>query len=263
VDQGVTSSNPAHRPSVMIVDDDAEKRALKKKENTVRTRVILIAATCAAVVSFVAGSAHAQPQTPAGGQFVLVGVVLLEGGGKLAWVQEPNFTNNKVVTVRLGDSVGPYRVTKILTHQVELAGPGGTISVPLAGLPGAVSVASTAGTMPGTLQRPAGEVPQHAGLQNPNEIVVPRGDPRRNFPASELLVGAGAVVGPVAGQAVQPQATQVQTASPVRSVPVPAAMQVPAPELPPHSGLKNPNEIVIPRGDPRRNFPTSTMLIGG
>jgi hypothetical protein len=229
------------------------------KENAVRRRLILIAATWATVIGLVAGSAHAQSPTPPSGQFVLIGVVMLEGERGLAFVQEPNFTNNKVVTVRLGDSVGPYRVTKILTHQVELAGPGGTISVPLAGLPGAVGVASSAGTM----ERPVGELPPHNGLKNPNEIVIPRGDPRRNFPASSILVGAGAVVAPVGSQASQSQATQLQTASPVRSVPVPAAMQVPPPELPPHPGLNNPNEIVIPRGDPRRNFPASQMLIGG
>jgi hypothetical protein len=235
-----------------------DRQLHNKKENAVRRRLILIAATWAAVVGLVAGSAHAQAPTPPGGQFVLIGVVLLEGGGGLAWVQEPNFTNNKVVTVRLGDSVGPYRVTKILTHQVELTGPGGTVSVPLAGLPGAVSVASSAGTM----QQPAGELPPHPALNNPNAIVIPRGDPRRNFPASEILVGAGAVVGGVASQAWQPQASQPRAAS-AQDVPVPAAMQAPAPELPPHPALNNPNAIVIPRGDPRRNFPTSMLLIGG
>jgi hypothetical protein len=155
----------------------------------VRRRLILIAATWAAVVGLVAGSAQAQSPTPPGGQFVLVGVVVLEGGRGLAWVQEPNFTNNKVVTVRLGDSVGPYRVTKILTHQVELTGPGGPVSVPLAGSPGAVSVASSAGTV----QRPMGalppELPPHPALNNPNAIVIPRGDPRRNFPTSKMLIG--------------------------------------------------------------------------
>ena len=102
-----------------------------------RRRLILIAATWAAVVGLVVGGAHAQSPTPSGGQFVLVGVVLLEGGRGLAWVQEPAFTGNKVVTVRLGDSVGPYRVTKILTHLVELTGPAGSVSIPLAGVPGA------------------------------------------------------------------------------------------------------------------------------
>jgi len=230
----------------------------------VRRQLILIAVTWAAVVGLVAGSAHAQSPTPPGGQFVLVGVVVLEGGSGLAFVQEPNFTNNKVVTVRLGDSVGPYRVTKILTHQVELTGPDGTVSLPLAGLPGEVSVASSAGpSSAGAVQTPPPEMAPHRGLKNPNEIVIPQGDPRRNFPASMVLVGAGAVVGGVASQAQQPQATQLQTASPVRDVSVPASMQTPPPELVPHSALKNPDAIVIPRGDPRRNFPASKMLIGG
>ena len=229
-----------------------------------KRRLVLIAATWAAVVGLVAGSAQAQSPTPPGGQFLLVGVVMLEGGRGLAWMQEPNFTSNKVVTVRLGDSVGPYRVTKILTHQVELEGPGGTISVPLAGSPGTVSVASSTGTSSaGTMQRPASEMPPHAGLSNPNEIVIPRGDPRRNFPEPEVMMGAGAVVGGAASQARQQQAVELTTASPVQSVPVPAAMQTPPPELPPHRALSNPNAIVIPRGDPRRNFPASMMLIGG
>ena len=188
-----------------------------------RTRLILIAATWAAVIGVVSGSADAQSASPPGGQFVLVGVVILAEGRGLAWVQEPNFTNNKVVTVRLGDSVGPYRVTKILTHQVELTGPGGTIAVPLAGLPGAVGVASTAGTVAvppvgllgpldvasragtvavprvefrgpldvassaGTVKHPADETLPHPALNDPNAIVVPRGDPRREFPVSKLL----------------------------------------------------------------------------
>jgi hypothetical protein len=104
-------------------------------------------------------------------------------------------------------------------------------------------------------------MPPHPALKNPNAIVIPRGDPRRNFPASELLGGAGAVVG-VASQARQPQASQPRAAS-AQDVPVPAAMQTPPPELPPHPALNNPNAIVIPRGDPRRNFPASKMLIGG
>ena len=213
-----------------------------------RRRLILIAATWAAVVGLVAGSAHAQAPTAPGGQFVLVGVVLLEGGSGLAWVQEPNFTNNKVVTVRLGDSVGPYRVTKILTHQVELTGPGGTVSVPLAGLPGAVSVASIAGTA----QRPAGEMPPPPALSNPNLIVLSRSDPRRDFPASRLMEGSGAVV--YGREASQPPAAQPRAAS-AQDVPVPAAMQAPTPGVRPQS-------IIIPRGDPRLLFPTSRMLIG-
>jgi hypothetical protein len=94
-------------------------------------------------------------------------------------------------------------------------------------------------------------------------IVIARGDPRRDFPASAILVGAGAVVGVVASQAWEPQEASHPRAASAQAVPVPAAMWTPAPELPPHAGLKNPDMIVIPRGDPRRNFPTAVMLIGG
>jgi len=218
------------------------------KENAVRRRLILIAATWAAVVGLVAGSAHAQSPTPPGGQFVLVGVVLLEGERGLAWVQEPNFTNNKVVTVRLGDSVGPYRVTKILTHQVELTGPGGTISVPLAGLPGAVSVASSAGTV----RRPAGEMPPAPALSNPKVIVIPRGDPRRDFPVSVMFPEKFRGSTAASGES-QPQTSELQAASPAWNSPVPPAMQTLAVGAPP-------KVIVIPRGDPRRDFPVSVMF---
>jgi len=221
----------------------------------VRRRLILIAATWAAVVGLVAGSAHAQSPTPPGGQFVLVGVVLLEGGRGLAFVQEPNFTNNKVVTVRLGDSVGPYRVTKILTHQVELAGPGGTVFVPLAGLPGAVSVASSAGTV----QRPAGEMPPPPALSNPDAIVIARGDPRRKFPVSLMLPGARTDSTAKSGES---QTSELQGASPAGNSPVPRAMQTPVAKLPRDPALANPGPIVIPRGDPRRKFPVSVMLPG-
>jgi hypothetical protein len=210
----------------------------------VKTRVLVIAGMWAAVVGLVAGSAQAQSPTQPGGQFVLVGVVLLEGGRGLAWVQEPNFTNNKVVTVRLGDSVGPYRVTKILTHQVELTGPAGSVSIPLAGVPGAVSVASSAGPV----RRPAREVPPGPALSDPDAIVIPRGDPSRNFPASKLLVGAGAVVTGEGSQARKPQASQPRAAA--------------APELPPLPAPNSAGVIIIPRGDPNRNFPASKLLVG-
>ena len=213
-----------------------------------RRRLILIAATWAAVVGLVAGSAHAQSPTPPGGQFVLVGVVLLEGGRGLAMVQEPNFTSNKVVTVRLGDSVGPYRVTKILTHLVELTGPGGTVSVPLAGLPGAVSVASSAGTA----QRPAAVMPPPSAPSDPNVTFIPRGDPRRNFPMSKMFVGKGAVI--TESPAWQPPPAQPRAAS-EPNVPVPAAKQAPAPG-------SEPGVNFIPRGDPRLRFPMSKMFTG-
>ncbi len=157
----------------------------------VSKRMIVIAAMSAAVVGMVAGNAYAQQSaTPPGERFVLTGVVHVEGGRGVAWLQEPTFTNNQIVTVRPGDSVGPYRVTKILEDKVELVGPGGTVFVPLAGAPGTVSVAAS----PETKQPSVHELPPHPALKNPEAIVISRGDPRRNFPASDLLIGAGALV---------------------------------------------------------------------
>lgn len=153
-------------------------------------RAIVILAMWVAVVGIVAGRAEAQSATPPGERFVLTGLVYGEGGRGLAWLQEPTFTNNQVVAVRLGDSIGPYRLTKIFENQVELEGPGGRVSVPLAGTGGATSVAA----LPGAAQPPQEpEAPPHTALSNPKAIVVPRGDPSRNFPAAILLSGGGNV----------------------------------------------------------------------
>ncbi len=217
-----------------------------------RVIVILIAATWAAVVGIVAGNAHAQSATPRGEQFVLTGLVYVEGGRGVAWLQEPTFTNNQIVIVRLGDSVGPYRLTKILDDQVVLEGPGGRVSVPLAGTGGAVSVAA----IPGTTEPSTHELPPHPALQNPEAIVVVRGDPSRNFPASDLLIGAGATP---AGETPAPQPPVARAVD--RGI-VPAWMQAPPPAAPAPTALQNPNAMIIPRGDPRREFPAASLLIG-
>jgi hypothetical protein len=80
-----------------------------------------------------AGVRDGQAQSRVGEQgerFTLSGVILYEGGG-LAWLQEPSLTGNQTVAVRLSDSIGPYRVTKILDDRVELQGPAGTVLVPV------------------------------------------------------------------------------------------------------------------------------------
>ena len=63
-------------------------------------------------------------------RFVLSGVILYDGGG-LAWLQEPSLTGDRPVALRLSDSIGPYRLTKILDDRVELQGPAGTVLVPV------------------------------------------------------------------------------------------------------------------------------------
>ncbi len=213
-------------------------------------RVMLIAVTWAAVLGAVAGSA----QTEAGERFVLSGVVFVEGGRGLAWLQEPTFTNNEVVTVRPGDSIGPYRVTKILEDQVELEGPAGKFSVPLAGTP-----ATAVAAVPGALHTP-GILPPHPALANPDAIVIPRGDPSRLFPAFGVpSAGSPATAAAAASQGSPSQTSAPQAAS--GTLEVPGTMQPPG-ILPPHPALANPGATVIPRGDPRRTFPTSVLFPG-
>ena len=92
------------------------------------------------LVLIVAGVADAQSAAP---RFMLSGVVVVEGGGR-AWLQEPSLTKNQIVALRPGESIGPYRLTKILDDRVELAGPQGTFVVLLAGAQGPATVAAPA-----------------------------------------------------------------------------------------------------------------------
>lgn len=101
-------------------------------------RLIAIAATCAVLIGASVGGADAQSD---GTRFTLSGVLVVEGGGR-AWLQEPSLTRNEVVSVRLGEEIGPYRLTGIFDDRVELAGPSGKFSVRLAGALGPVTAAS-------------------------------------------------------------------------------------------------------------------------
>jgi len=108
------------------------------------------------------GGAGAGAGAEAGERFVLSGVVLYEGGG-LAWIQEPSLTGNQTVAVRLSDSIGPYRVTKILDDRIELQGPAGTVLVPVynAHAPG------PAVAMTGDGAAPAAATPHASGPGSP------------------------------------------------------------------------------------------------
>jgi hypothetical protein len=234
---------------------------LRRRRTAVAGQVMQIAMIWAVALGISAGSAGAQATTTPTERFVLSGVVFAGEGRGLAWLQEPTFTNNYVIAVRPGDSIGPYRVTKILEDQVVLEGPGGTVSIPLAGGPGGTM---TAAVGPETQQ--AGEPMARAEEGRPSdpaiEIVIPQGDPRRRFPASSFLIGAGArITGPVASRVEESQGSRPSVAPPV-TAPIPHATQTPAPELPPHPALNNPNAIVIPRGDPSRQFPAADFLFG-
>ena len=144
-------------------------------------RAISFAVALAALV-VMGGGAFAQNASE---RFVVTGVIFVEGGKGLAWLQEPTFTKNKVIAVHPGDRVGPYRVAKILEDQVVLEGPNGTVSVPLAGGPGTSTAAVGAGA-----QRPkASDQSPVTAANRPEQVVVARGDSRRNFPVTEFLGG--------------------------------------------------------------------------
>ena len=129
-------------------------------------KAIVIGSVLCAFASI--GASLAQAQSRGGGapeRFVLSGVILYEGGG-LAWLQEPSLTGDRAVALRLSDSIGPYRLTKILDDRVELEGPTGTILVPVYNAQGSGSTVATAGPgvappgVPGTRQgRAAGPGP--------------------------------------------------------------------------------------------------------
>jgi hypothetical protein len=235
-------------------------RKLHFKETRAAVTIMLVVATCSVLIGAVAESAYAQSSAPPTERFVLSGVVFVEDGKGLAWLQEPTFTNNQTVVVRPGDTIGPYRVTKILEDQVVLDGPGGTVSIPLAGGPAGTATAAVDLRTP---QVPAPDKPPTVPA-----IIIPPGDPRRQFPASLILIGAGArITGAVASQASEPQTPEPQAMPSSAAVPNRASTEtiapyVPAHELPPHRGLNNPNMIVIPRGDPRREFPAADFLLG-
>jgi hypothetical protein len=97
-------------------------------------RLIVIAATLATLIGAGAVVAFGQSAAP---RFTLTGVVFVEGGtGGRAWLQEPTLTQNQVVTVRRGDTIGAYRLTSIFEDRVVLDGPSGQLTVPLAGVSG-------------------------------------------------------------------------------------------------------------------------------
>jgi hypothetical protein len=125
----------------------------------------VVAAICALLVAAAAAGADAQSWDPAGTRFTLSGVVVVEGGGR-AWLQEPTLTQNQTVAVRPGDSIGPYRLTKILEDRVELEGPGGKFSVMLAG------VASPVAAAPPVVAAPVAVAQPTVAPSDPDRVVV-------------------------------------------------------------------------------------------
>lgn len=132
-------------------------------------RWMAILACAAAVVGAGAQDGWAQGRgagAESGERFVLSGVILYEGGG-LAWIQEPSLTGNQTVALRLSDSIGPYRLTKILDDRIELQGPGGTVLVPVYN---AQAASGPAVAMTGDGTAPAAATPHVSGPGAPTSV---------------------------------------------------------------------------------------------
>jgi hypothetical protein len=155
-------------------------------------RFMLVASVLAVLISNAAPSVHAQANPQGGAEhFTLTGVIFSEGGGGLAWLQEPKLTNNQVVGVRRGESVGPYRLTAIFEDRVELEGPAGKLFVPLYGPSSPqTAVASpppapVGASLAAQLQELANQQRSHALVEPATP--APMGDPRRQEGLGALL----------------------------------------------------------------------------
>jgi hypothetical protein len=105
------------------------------------------ALTAPVVIALCAGPGAAQDQP----RFTVSGVVINEGAS-VAWIGEPSYTKNRLQRVRVGDSVGPYRVVAIREDRVELAGPSGPLVLRLTAsapdMPPATGAVATAPSPP-------------------------------------------------------------------------------------------------------------------
>jgi hypothetical protein len=137
----------------------------------------------------------AQPGAPGAERFVLTGLVVWSGNEGVAWLQEPDLTRNEIVALRIGQSVGPWKLTRFLDNGVELDGPVGKVLVPLqnvgaggtavaAGAPAgpAPAAASTARTFP---RDPASQIATPSAPVNPLPGFV--GDAHRPVPNASAL----------------------------------------------------------------------------
>ncbi len=125
-----------------------------------------------ALIGAIPGRAGGQgAHAPAAERFILNGVIVFEDGSGLAWLREQSLTGDRPLTMRVGESIGAYRLTKILEDRVELEGPAGTVSVPVynaqAG-PGTAVASAAPGAVGGAAPIPA---------QSPGAAAGPAGSP--------------------------------------------------------------------------------------
>ena len=136
---------------------------------------MLLGATSAGVL--------AQPGAPGSERFVLTGMVVWSGNEGVAWLQEPDLTRNEMVALRIGERVGPWKLTRFLDNGVELEGPAGKVLIPLHNAGGGGGSAVAAGA-------PAGPAPVAPSAAR----VLPRGEaPRVASPPAAVSAEPGYV----------------------------------------------------------------------
>ncbi len=225
-----------------------------------------VVAVLSGLIGGVVGHAHGQASQPAPEKFVLSGVISVDGAPGLAWLQEPNLTGNRPVVLRAGESIGPYRLTKVLEDRVELEGPAGKVLVPLRNAQGApAAVASVA---------PAPFGSQHvAAAPAVSPAVNPGGEPdaaavwgqrleslRREYEQREIQAATAAQGQTTAqGRETQWQAAQQSTGQAHPSQPGFASPSAAKPTTVSPS-VGDGNVIVLPVGDPRRQQSFQSMI---
>lgn len=126
----------------------------------------LSALVSTALVATLSTGAIAQVRGPGGESFVLSGLIIFEAGGGVAYLQEPSLTGDRSVAVRVSESIGPYRLTKILEDRVVLEGPAGTVSVPVLNSQGGGSGTAVAAN-------PGGRATRAGAADAPSEAAAP------------------------------------------------------------------------------------------
>src|SRR5262249_29392648 len=124
----------------------------------------IVALATMAFTLFGAIPVFAEGGDAAANAFILSGLVVYDDGDGRAWIQEKTLTQNQVVVLKRGQSVGPWKLTRIMPGRVELDGPGGTISVLLSDGSGggtrSAAVGAPASSAPATTPPPVAATPQ-------------------------------------------------------------------------------------------------------
>jgi hypothetical protein len=84
----------------------------------------------------------------AGPLFILSGIIIDSNGTARAVLEEAQLTAGRSVMLRVGDTLGPYRLASIATDHAVIEGPAGALRVPLSGISGPAVVQAPAANGP-------------------------------------------------------------------------------------------------------------------